>query len=71
MIGFVKNSDGYYEAIISDYDKHKHNQTWMTNLTKSYGKYGLIKQSARMGLMFAGQTIDAKGRTQLKFAVAG
>ena len=69
-VGFIKNSKGYYEAIISDYDSNKHNAAWMTNLTKAYAKHGLIKQAGRMGMTFIGQKLDTKGRPQLQFAVA-
>ena len=53
-IGFLKNTDGTYTAIISEYDSMRHNAAWITNLTKSYAKHALIKQGKRMGLTFLG-----------------
>ena len=71
-IGFIKNDKtGCYEAIISDYDRHRHNAAWMTKVGKSYAEHRLLKQSRTMGLLYLGKQVDAKGRPQLKFAVQG
>ena len=68
-LGFIKTEDGTYQAIISDYDLHKHNALWMTSLTKSYAEHGLIKQAKAQGLIFMGKKISAAGKPQLQFAV--
>lgn len=65
-IGFVKGTDGRYQAIISDYDSGRHNQQWMTAVKKSYAEHGLIQQAARQGLRFLGKKI-VNNKPQLQF----
>ncbi len=38
-LGFVKNENGNYEAIISEYDSGKFNKTWLGKLTANYAYY--------------------------------
>jgi len=68
-IGFLKNADGFYEAIVSDYDSHKHNKLWMTSLLKAYAAHGLLKQAPQLGLIFMSKKINAAGKPQIQFAV--
>ena len=49
-LGFKKNADGKYEAIISAYDSGKHNTQWMDGLTKNYSEKVIRKESNRFGL---------------------
>lgn len=71
-IGFVKNAEGFYTAIVSEYDSHRHNEKWMIGLKKAYAEHGLIKQATRQGLIFLGKTIDkTTQKPQLQFAVRG
>jgi len=70
-IGFLKNTDGTYTAIISEYDSMRHNTAWITNLTKSYAKHALIKQGKRMGLTFLGVSAQkGTGRPIVQFRKA-
>lgn len=70
-IGFLKNTDGTYTAIISEYDSMRHNAAWITNLTKSYAKHALIKQGKRMGLTFLGVSAQkGTGRPIVQFRKA-
>ena len=66
-LGFVKSPDGTYRAIISDFDKSRHNDAWMLKLTDSYSEHGVVKQAARQGLRFLGKKKDAQGQVQLQF----
>ena len=70
-LGFVKSSDGTYRAIISDFDKGRHNDAWMLKLTDSYSEHGVVKQAARQGLRFLGRKKDAQGQVQLQFLERG
>lgn len=38
-LGFVKNENGNYEAIISEYDASKFNKPWVGKLTANYAYY--------------------------------
>jgi hypothetical protein len=35
-IGFKRQADGTFEAIISEYDRHKYSQAWLDRLTQRY-----------------------------------
>lgn len=45
-IGFKKQEDGQFKAIISEYDRGKYNQQWMDKLMQRYG-YHALKASAQ------------------------
>ena len=56
-LGFVKEADGTYSAIVSDYDSRKHGAVWMTGLKKAYTEKRLIKHAAKNGLKYLGKKI--------------
>ena len=71
-IGFNKNAEGFYEAHVSDYDRHRHGPAWMTQVKKAYAEHGLIQQSAVMGLVYLGTKVnETTGLKQVQFAVQG
>ena len=63
-LGFVRESDGTFSCIVSDYDSHKHGVEWMTGLKKAYTEKRLIKHAAKNGLKYLGKEV-VKGRVQL------
>ena len=65
-LGFVKEADGTYSAIVSDYDSRKHGAVWMTGLKKAYTEKRLIKHAAKNGLKYLGKEV-VKGRVQFKW----
>ena len=56
-LGFVKEADGTYSTIVSDYDRHKHGAEWMTGLKKAYTEKRLIKHAAKNGLKYLGKKV--------------
>jgi hypothetical protein len=56
-LGFVKEADGTYSAIVSDYDSRKHGAVWMTGLKKAYTEKRLIKHAAKNGLKYLSKKI--------------
>lgn len=70
-IGFVKGPEGTYRAIISDFDKSRHNDAWLLKLTDSYSEHGVVKQAARQGLRFLGKQKNKAGEVQLQFMERG
>lgn len=47
-VGFVKNPDGTFSAIISEYDKHKYNDAWLKQLKGNYAYHAIrLQQEAR------------------------
>ena len=65
-LGFVKEADGTFSCIVSDYDSRKHGVEWMTGLKKAYTEKRLIKHAAKNGLKYLGKKV-VKGRVQLKW----
>ena len=41
-IGFKRQKDGQFEAIISEYDRHRYSQDWLNGLTQRYGYHALM-----------------------------
>jgi hypothetical protein len=65
-LGFVRETDGTYSAIVSDYDSHKHGAEWMTGLKKAYTEKRLIKHAAKNGLKYLGKEVKG-GKVQIKW----
>lgn len=68
-IGFAKQSDGSYKAIISDFDRSKHNDKWLGTLTKNYATKKVMKEAKNSGFAFISKKNDNKGNTVIKFSV--
>lgn len=49
-LGFKKEADGTYTAIISQYDRGKHNTGWMTDLKRKYNEKITVKEAKRQNL---------------------
>src|ERR1700677_4681275 len=56
-IGFVKGENGKYTAIISDFDKGRHNDKYMTGLKRSYAAARMHKEARRQGLKLKSDTV--------------
>lgn len=65
-IGFKRQEDGTYAAIVSDYDKHAHNAAWMTRLKVAYADRGIMQRAAKQGLRFIGKK-SVNGKLRLQF----
>jgi hypothetical protein len=63
-IGFKKQEDGTYQAIISAFDSHRYNDKWMKSLTDAYGTLKVKKIAKQQGLKYIG-TRDDNGTTKL------
>lgn len=63
-IGFKKQSDGTYEAIISDYDKRRYGTEWQGKLQKHYSVEQTKKAFTANGWSYQ-ERKDSKGRVQL------
>lgn len=66
-IGFAKQTDGTFAAVISDYDKHKHNATWMADLKKRYAEHKIQKIAKQQGLIFVKKTENPNGGFKLQY----
>ena len=54
-IGFAKNPDGTYRAIISEYDRGRHGDTWLGKLKQEYSISKTMAAGRRRGLVFSGR----------------
>ena len=67
-IGFKRNANGTYSAIISEYDSHYANQAWLTSLKTNYAQHGLIGQMQKKGFRYMQTATTSKnGKRQLHF----
>ncbi|HBB33025.1 MAG TPA: hypothetical protein DDZ80_06720 [Cyanobacteria bacterium UBA8803] len=48
-IGFKRQEDGQFEAIISEYDRTNYSQDWLNRLTQRYGYHGLMATAPAEG----------------------
>lgn len=49
-LGFKKEADGTYSAVISAFDRGKHNVQWMTDLKRKYNEKITNKEAKRQNL---------------------
>jgi len=48
-IGFKQQENGNFEAIISEYDRHRYSQKWVNQLTQRYGYHVLMETAPQQG----------------------
>ncbi|MGK7873313.1 MAG: DUF1257 domain-containing protein [Xenococcaceae cyanobacterium] len=48
-IGFKRQQDGTFKAIISEYDRYKYSQQWLNQLTQRYGYHTLMATAPVQG----------------------
>ena len=68
-LGFKRNANGTYSAIISEYDSRYINPTWMGKLTANYAEQGIKKQAKRIGFRYV-NTVKKDGKRQVVFMKA-
>jgi hypothetical protein len=68
-IGFFKEADGTYRAIISKFDRFRHGQTWLGKLTQAYKEKQAMADGIKQGYCFTGKEILPTGKVRLKFEV--
>jgi hypothetical protein len=68
-IGFVKDENGRYRAIISQFDSGKHNTKWLDGLKKNYTERVVSKEAKRQGLRFHSRQV-VNGKTVVKYLSA-
>lgn len=68
-LGFKKNPNGTYSAIISEYDSKFVNTKWIGKLKANYAENGIKKQATRVGLRYVGTQVK-NGKRQVLFSKA-
>lgn len=54
-IGFKRQEDGTFEAIISEYDQTNYSQQWLNQVTQRYGYHALMATAAAKGFAIEAQ----------------
>lgn len=66
-IGFKKQGDGSFAAVISQFDKGKHNEAWMSDLKKRYADKKIRKVAQQQGMTFLKRVEVPGGGYKLQF----
>lgn len=69
-IGFKKAADGTFSAVISQYDKNKHNEAWMADLKKKYAIKKVAKAAKAAGLTLLKKQETKEGGFRYQFIKA-
>lgn len=67
-VGFVRQSDGTYAAIISDYDSSKFDGAWLGRVKQEYSVAQRIEAGRAKGYVYMGREQQG-ARVQLRFGV--
>jgi hypothetical protein len=70
-IGFKKQTDGSYLAIISEYDTNEYGPKWLEKVQKAYGVRKVKKMADDLGLEFEEKRDLKSGQVQLQYAQVG
>ena len=68
-LGFKRNAEGNYEALISDYDQGFLGRAFVPRLQDAYAEINTKKTALIQGLRFVQRTVNELGEVQLEFAV--
>lgn len=64
-IGFKRQEDGHFEAIISEYDRHRYSQQWLNNLTQRYAYHTLMATAPAEGFTIEEEEILEDGTVRV------
>ncbi|HEY9604560.1 MAG TPA: DUF1257 domain-containing protein [Allocoleopsis sp.] len=67
-IGFKRQQDGQFEAMISEYDRHKYSQEWLNGLTQRYGYHMLMETAPAQGFTIEEEETLADGTIRVVVA---
>lgn len=64
-IGFRRRDDGTFEAIISEYDRSRYDQPWLTRLARAYGHTAALRYAEDNGYEVESDVLEENGRRRL------
>lgn len=64
-IGFARQADGSFEAIISDYDRLRHDERWLAAVTQAYGHAAALQYADAHGFDIVTDEIEQDGTRRL------
>jgi hypothetical protein len=68
-LGFARQADGSYEAIISDFDRRRFDQAWLDRLAHAYGRQATLRFAAEHGYSIEERV--EQGRTKILLRRSG
>lgn len=60
-IGFQRQKDGTFEAIISEYDRRKYAQPWLNQIMQRYAYHALVAAAPTQGFTVEAEEVLADG----------
>ena len=67
-IGFKKQEDGQFQAIISEYDRSQYNQQWLNKVMQRYGYYTLMASAQEQGFTIEEDEVMEDGTVRVVVA---
>ncbi|MEV0218346.1 DUF1257 domain-containing protein [Streptomyces sp. NPDC050704] len=64
-IGFRRRDDGAFEAVISEYDRSRYDQPWLTRLARAYGHAAALRYAEDNGYEVDSDVLEDDGRRRL------
>ncbi|MBD2458027.1 DUF1257 domain-containing protein [Nostoc sp. FACHB-87] len=67
-IGFKRQENGQFQAIISEYDRRKYNQSWLNTLMQRYGYHALMASAEAQGFTIEADEVLEDGTVRVVVA---
>ncbi|GAA3455566.1 DUF1257 domain-containing protein [Dactylosporangium matsuzakiense] len=64
-IGFRRTADGTFDAVISDFDRRRHDTAWLHRLTQQYGRAATLHYAEHNGFDVTGEEHQPDGSIRL------
>jgi uncharacterized protein DUF1257 len=64
-IGFVRQPDGSFEAIVSEFDRRRYGEAWLSELTRSYSHAATLRYAESHGFEVATDEVRQDGTRRL------
>lgn len=64
-IGFARQPDGSFQAIISEVDRHRYDDAWLRGLGQAYGHAAALQYAAAHGFDVVTDEVDRSGARRL------
>ena len=64
-IGFRRREDGGFEAIISEYDRSRYDQAWLTKVARAYGHAAALRYADENGYEVDSDVVAENGERRL------
>ncbi|XVQ14409.1 DUF1257 domain-containing protein [Spirillospora sp. CA-255316] len=70
-IGFARQADGTFEAVVSEYDRMRYGAAWLAEVARAYGYAATVRYAETHGFEIATDEVDRDGirRITLRRAV--